>query len=388
MSAGVGSPTRSDRIPALDAIRGVAIVSVVATHAFNASTRAVGTFVIPPEIAALFAAGRFGVQLFFVLSGWLMFALYSGADNFGGKAYWARRLGRVWPLWSVFILIYFALGWVDTDGLSLPAAFISCLLFLTWLYPALSSVPLGGISIVLEMFHYVLFARFRRASSSVLAGTVIALVLVWFVARGVESRSPEGSLIHSVAQAWVNLGLEQSWPFFLLGGACFMLFQGLREGGSTFAPPHIRWQPLLISSLAVASLLVTADGSNEPIWVGLGFVVVTGSLAVLANGIPVVGAVLRRVGLYSYFIYFAHVFVLLALEWLYPRLRFPQGEDVGLAWALFVLVAFTSTAVIVSSLLGVISWRIFESPILGYLKKRFPSTESRIQVGVSKRSTE
>ena len=96
------------RIPALDAVRGVAILMVVATHSLSATVAVTGSYNIPAPLFKLFDYGQFGVQLFFVLSGWLMFSLYTGHGDFLQSSYWARRWARIWPLWIVFVVATFA----------------------------------------------------------------------------------------------------------------------------------------------------------------------------------------------------------------------------------------------------------------------------------------
>ena len=46
------------RIPALDAVRGVAIAAVVGAHSLSTSTNTIGKFALPPEIAGGFSAGQ------------------------------------------------------------------------------------------------------------------------------------------------------------------------------------------------------------------------------------------------------------------------------------------------------------------------------------------
>ena len=82
------NPTRSAK---LDVIRGVAILAVVAVHSFQAS---VGLFPVSlmAEASKTFVAFsylRFGVELFFLLSGWLIFSIHRGNRRESGKQYLA-----------------------------------------------------------------------------------------------------------------------------------------------------------------------------------------------------------------------------------------------------------------------------------------------------------
>ena len=63
--------TRSgtQRIGSLDAVRGMAILAVIATHSLSATVAVTGSYSIPPPIFRAFDFGQFGVPLFFALSG-------------------------------------------------------------------------------------------------------------------------------------------------------------------------------------------------------------------------------------------------------------------------------------------------------------------------------
>ncbi|MGB6545111.1 MAG: acyltransferase [Candidatus Acidiferrales bacterium] len=97
------------RIPELDGLRGIAVLSVVCIH----------YIVVPPTavapIATLFqkavALGWSGVDLFFVLSGFLIggILLDARASPNYFKAFYARRFFRIVPLYYAWILLYIAL---------------------------------------------------------------------------------------------------------------------------------------------------------------------------------------------------------------------------------------------------------------------------------------
>jgi peptidoglycan/LPS O-acetylase OafA/YrhL len=94
--ATTGSP-RLRYMPALDGVRAFAVLSVMAYHG--------GVSFLP--------AGFFGVDAFFVLSGFLITTLlvteWSGTHRIGLRAFWARRARRLLPallLMLLFVLLY------------------------------------------------------------------------------------------------------------------------------------------------------------------------------------------------------------------------------------------------------------------------------------------
>jgi len=98
--------TESSRIPELDGLRGIAVLSVVCIHYIVVSPSA------DSPIAALFqravALGWSGVDLFFVLSGFLIGGILldaRGSPNYF-KAFYARRFLRIIPLYYAWVLLY------------------------------------------------------------------------------------------------------------------------------------------------------------------------------------------------------------------------------------------------------------------------------------------
>jgi len=103
------SPTgsRQARIPALDGIRGLAISLVLFQHYVYDST-SLGTNKLGDFVRHNLTLGGTGVDLFFVLSGFLIGGILM--DNRGGenyfKSFYIRRLCRIIPLYYLCLLGY------------------------------------------------------------------------------------------------------------------------------------------------------------------------------------------------------------------------------------------------------------------------------------------
>ena len=93
-------------IPELDGVRGIAILMVVVHHAVLYSVR-------PPTgwIPALASYGFAGVDLFFVLSGFLITGILLNAKDQPGyfRNFYAKRALRIWPLYYLLLLLSFGL---------------------------------------------------------------------------------------------------------------------------------------------------------------------------------------------------------------------------------------------------------------------------------------
>jgi exopolysaccharide production protein ExoZ len=161
----------------LQALRGAAALAVVTYHA------------VPG-----FSFGQAGVDVFFVISGFIM--VYTSARLFGQpgapRAFFARRLIRIVPLYwatSAVLLIEILLryGNLDAAGTSTMAA-VASFFFIPWAQPDGSISPLHAVGWTLnfEMLFYCLFAAVvvlpkPRALLSVTLGLAALCVggMVW-----------------------------------------------------------------------------------------------------------------------------------------------------------------------------------------------------------------
>lgn len=89
-------------LPALDGLRGVAVMLVIAYHSLTGLRSA--------SLGKLFQVGWAGVDLFFVLSGFLITRILVQTRGHGGyfRTFYARRALRIWPLY--FLVLAFSFG--------------------------------------------------------------------------------------------------------------------------------------------------------------------------------------------------------------------------------------------------------------------------------------
>ena len=98
MSA-AGSTRSPEYIPALDGLRGIAVLLVLAVHSEH-----------PISHKAWLSWGWIGVDLFFVLSGFLItrILLNARASERYFKSFYVRRILRIWPVYFSFLLFVYA----------------------------------------------------------------------------------------------------------------------------------------------------------------------------------------------------------------------------------------------------------------------------------------
>jgi peptidoglycan/LPS O-acetylase OafA/YrhL len=103
--------TSSGRIPELDGLRGLAILFVVLYHFVRSpGTVAGGKFV--SFLMSLSSAGWVGVDLFFVLSGFLIGGILLDAHESPRyfRTFYLRRIHRIFPLYYLWIGAYFVIA--------------------------------------------------------------------------------------------------------------------------------------------------------------------------------------------------------------------------------------------------------------------------------------
>lgn len=146
--------------------------------------------------------GRHGVDLFFLISGFVM--VYATCKNWGiKKVAWrflARRVGRIYPIYWQFSLCVLAVMWVRPEwvnvSLSIQPEVLKSLLLWPQPTPPLLAV---GWSLVHEMYFYMVFCVmfFIPARFSPLFLSVWALVTLGLYTARMQDSGPTLSILAS-----------------------------------------------------------------------------------------------------------------------------------------------------------------------------------------------
>jgi peptidoglycan/LPS O-acetylase OafA/YrhL len=337
--------TRSPRLLYIDALRGLAILGVLAYHLAIANS-------IGGALGRLLFSGARGVQLFFVVSAFtLCLSLDSklATEQRPIAAYFVRRFFRIVPLHHlalVAVLWYRGLGprLAAPEGLAWWDVAMAALFLNGWHpYRFAAFVP-GAWTIVTEVCFYTVLPVVHRLVRSLRGAAVLLAFTVplAFLARwGILAAFPHQDQEYVAAFSWMNFAAQA--PVFAVGILCYHL---VRQG--LLAQWHARGLApamFLTAALAVLLLPFLPIGEFEACLI---YGLVCGVLLLGLHCMPlpvVVNRLLIFWGVRSYSAYIAHPGVMHLLQPL--RRWLADGLPTWLAaslWSLVVLAAVAATA--------------------------------------------
>jgi exopolysaccharide production protein ExoZ len=283
-------------------LRGVAATAVILKHASHPG-------------GALERALDAGVDLFFVISGFVMVVSTYGKD-ISPSEFIRRRCERVLPMWWVTLAIVLVLGLGSGDW---SAWVLSLLLIPTTINSGVGSVYWGvGWTLVFEVVFYAFFA----------AG--LAFRSTWFVFAVLPTMVAVGLAVGRSDVAVLNDAMHPLLLEFVTGAlVARLMLAGKRP-------------PLLYAGLGVALLMVGAQvgGGTDirPLTLGLPMALVVASLA--AADLPKV-RFLTLLGDASYSMYLLHYIPILLVWSIVPQdsywaVTFALALGVGISGHIFV----------------------------------------------------
>jgi peptidoglycan/LPS O-acetylase OafA/YrhL len=338
-------------MPELDVLRGLAVLAVLFYHGLYWSNATSSN-----RLASLFikatVVGWLGVNLFFVLSGFLITGILidtKGSPSFYRKFYF-RRVLRILPAYLALVLFLLLIGWLTFGSAAVALLFLANYDQLSTLFHLGGYGPLWSLSVE-EQFYLIWPSVVGRVSVRVLTFLSIALCLVepflrWLTASGhlplgnvrtatyliadnlalgalaaIFARSSYGTLRNGIK---LGLGLCLAGLVVFMFGYPFGIMHRTNLVGNTFqtVPWNIFFTGTLLLFLGLRSPLASS------VWT----------------------APLRFFGYISYGLYLVHFLIFVRYDDFVPRLPNPflrhllQGSFTRffLAGGLSVLVAWLS----------------------------------------------
>jgi len=343
----------SEQLVSLQCLRGIAATLVLMYHLSASLDEILGI----SSLQRFFKHGFVGVDIFFVLSGFVIFYSTRLDQGFGGVSnYIKKRATRIYPIyWLTLIPFYVCSGWgpLKTSLVHTPSAFVGTFLLL------FNHVSYDGVSWTLsfELYFYLLYLP------CVITRRLFFVPLSVFLIAGVRLiMIPPAFDNHGIADfLFSNLTLE--FAFGLLAGWLFQRQQRLHYS------PYLHLICISVCWLYFASRLEL----QRTLGFGTGAFLLVSSSASYEAKLRAAGIELRlptaltRLGDASYISYLIHLPILRICLKVLANFRLPES---------FVLVAALLFPAVIC-LLSIWLHEHLETPLLEGIRARLnPSTRS------------
>lgn len=360
------NPRLVGRIPELDGIRGLAILAVVLYHYVFLAVVGRPDWHFTPLL--IFRLGWSGVDLFFVLSGFLIGGILLDAKHSRNyyRTFYLRRFYRIVPLYAVSICIFIA-GVAAVDGKG-PLAEIFNRRLPLW------SFPLFLQNILMAQRHY--FGSGWMAVTWSLAIEEQFYLLLPLVVRRL---SPKGTVLFGIGMVvgapvlrmlMARHGISSTVMYILLPcradalGAGFLVAIACRNQAAwEWLVSHRKYFRAAFAILAVCVLFLSVVETRE--YTCMAAFYVTLLILVVVNPGPTELFVFRsvpfvRLGTVAYSIYLFHFGIYCLCS--YFLITRPD------AW---LTIAVTLFSCVLVALLSTISWDLLEKPLIRWASARF-----------------
>jgi peptidoglycan/LPS O-acetylase OafA/YrhL len=363
--ASSGSP---NTIGALAGLRGAAALSIVIYHYVNRLAWSVPTMFV--------AHGYLAVDLFFVLSGYLMAMNYSAmfAAGWSRAAYvrfLGRRIARIYPLYLAATIAGFVLvelRWLDYPSMTPLGPALGLNLMMVQVWGLVQSFDGPGWSISAEWAAYLLFPLLLIPTmfAKPMWGWLFALACVAVLARlcsfSASLHDPThmpGALLY-FWDPWLALPVLRCLPEFGLGMLAFRFAAtpyGSRIGTSAVIAP--------LTCLAIVVLAAQPETDLEVVLL-LPLLIVSLASSTHAVGRMLASPLPRFIGALSYSVYLIHFLLIGAVV----RGVYAVGHGFGLPPLAFK-VGTAAIGIALTILVAYVAYRTIELPGRRWLRATF-----------------
>ena len=352
--------TPAARVVGVDSLRAFAATAVFLCH-LGGYWSLPG---MPHFVRGLLSNGSHGVDVFIVLSGFLLAIPVTRTRHVAIRTFYGRRALRILPPYWVALIAVIPIAMIPATAhliVAAPATPTDVVVHLfgaqTWFPPTLGTINGSLWSVSLEIQLYAVFPLlvwlWRRAGIGTLLGAALGLCILWNLAGFLGT--PYLGDMHALPACLIQ---------FVIGMACAELFYRGRAPGLKIVLPTL-------AVLLVVAIFVYSTGL--PFAIGKVAWGLVGAFCILALISPIGTALnnspIERFGLRSFSFYLVHqpIILLLAL----PVSLLPGGWAVRLFLA--GAVAFTLTA-----LVSTVLYRGVEKPSHRYAQRRFRTPRPQV----------
>jgi peptidoglycan/LPS O-acetylase OafA/YrhL len=350
------SERRPRHLDALTGLRGIAAWLVVLYH-----IRLSLVSILPPGVIAVLARGYLAVDLFFVLSGFVMWYNYavplaSGGPRAAARFLW-RRMARIWPLHLLilggFVLFRAALtvSGRPVEGLPLDELPLQVLLIQNWGFTHELAWNHPAWSISTEFAAYLVFPAIVAAGQPIMGRRRLAIAIAALLLAGEYALFTHRGL-RTLGADIPTMGLWRCLIGFMLGTLACVIWQAARS------PRAWPWALFATGWIALGSVAGWPETAIVPP------AIVTAMLALIYDKGPLARFLSSHAAVWlgevSYSTYLAHAFLFLVFKLLFVDASLQIGWAGLAAYLLLLLIA---------------SWalyRLIEKPAQRWLNARTP----------------
>lgn len=330
------------KISSLQCARGIAAISVLLFHSASIHTKYIQHDF---SNAALFAFGQTGVDLFFVISGFVMAVAFRNKPQGAVHAinFLKDRFFRIYPTYWVYLILVFIVfsfnpSMVNSSQAEEPNLFASA-----FLLPQ-NDLPLLMVAWTLthEVWFYMVFAAILMLPTAHRVGGTFAWLTVILLNSALTAPS------QNIYFRLIEHELSIEFIFGALTGFTYLKICQ-RPATSALAIPMLLITGL--SGLLYASTFDVIENSSAHSLLERALIIggsysalILATAMVKSNPLPSLTILLEKVGILSYSLYLSHLLTLSACGRAWRALELPSGTG----WTIAFWVVATLTTLLVS----------------------------------------
>lgn len=356
------------REKSLDTFKGIALIGVLSIHAGAAN--------LPGILGKFGNAGTRGVQIFFIISAYLMMLSLDKIKNLSNKKeivnWYIAKFIRLIPLYWIYIFIYLFINGQTTTywcGSLKNISWINILMNLFFLnglspwYINTFSVNwyLGDLAIFIIIAPLIYKYIIKAKEKSILVGVIIMIVST-FACNYMIDLSQASKDSYVLEAFWNSFSFIAEFPVMLMGVFIFQLKKSCVWSGLE-GKRGISYALLLFGSfLLIYGLIIRNEylGMRACTIYGLVFTIIIVSQLIYSNKFYNNNKVIQWLGRHSYGIYLSHWLILQAIKNINSTID-PVSN---------FLINFLVT-IICSSVLTIIGENIIEKPFVKFVAKKY-----------------
>jgi peptidoglycan/LPS O-acetylase OafA/YrhL len=339
----------------IQALRGIAILAVVVFHLMSIEKKYSGGDLLLPDFLLL---GQSGVDLFFVISGFVMVTVTRGhfARNREVRRFLWSRLSRIYPTYWFYFFLTAAVFLIRPNWVNLSQGHQAELFSSFFLLPN-RQLPLVMVawSLIHELWFYAVFAVLLKFNEKRLLSSLLVWGMIVAIANAFATFTTTATL-----SAGVRIALHPYTFEFIIGAlvAIFVSSECSRKISSRMSFMGVIVLLLVGLPLVYVFDILKDAGILRVSIIGTLYGLLVLSLATLEREKKfIVPRFLQSVGDISYTVYLSHVLILSALGRLWAMANPARNSLVDNMIACLVMVASVVSY-------GWIGYRLVEQPIL------------------------